>query len=220
MDPCGLCQGPPRGRTSKGVFGQGRSVSAFPQPLQPLPAAPAPHPSVSSFPRPGRSSAPAYSSVMKRPLSRCRRETVTLCVPSRSPGTAAERWGQGQWLLPAGLLPRRGGSSAPGSAAGGAPEVPAARTEPAPHLPASGCSRVRGSAAPLPDSGWKAGYVFVPSIPPVFVFLHSHGRCAVVVAGASPAPCGVTRCGQQCQGPPRGCIPFPLPHPSPPVASG
>lgn len=44
MDPCGLCQGPPRGRTSKGVFGQEQNVSAFPQPLQPPPRCPSPPP--------------------------------------------------------------------------------------------------------------------------------------------------------------------------------
>lgn len=78
-----------RGRSCVGMaplcFWMRTKCLSFRSACSPLPAVPAPRPSVSSFPRPGRSSAPAYSSVMKRPLSRCRRDTVTLCVPSRSP---------------------------------------------------------------------------------------------------------------------------------------
>lgn len=148
MDPlcpaAGLCQGPPRGRTLNGVFGQGQSVSAFPQ----LP----PRPSVSSFPRPGRSSAPAYSSVMKRPLSRCRRQTLTLCVPSGSPGAAAERWGTRSGTPAGSFIAEEGQQRGPGLSSRGSSS--ALRTGPAAslHLPGSGVLRGEGEQCSTPGT--------------------------------------------------------------------
>lgn len=70
---------------------------------------PSPCPSVSSSPP-----AKAFFSTSLFLSYEAGRETVTLCVLSPSPETAAERWGQGQRLLPAGLLPGRGESVSPG----------------------------------------------------------------------------------------------------------